>query len=353
MQRHLKNLAVPHEGNEYRPHALRPRGVVFLGIVALVFLGLALLTSYIVPRSDFLAAVIPEVLIDLTNDDRLANGLGQLSYNSTLAEAAQLKANHMAENGYFSHNSPDGVTPWFWFTEAGYEFSSAGENLAVHFTDSEDVADAWMNSPGHRANILNNNFTEIGIATARGRLDGYNTVFVVQLFGRPAPGSVAAASTSETEQAEPEAAEPAEVVPAEEPEPEPEPEPVESYEVIEETDTFIAVEVPEPADEPAEPPATDDTSGTVGIQDEPTDAVGLLEPQSTPFERLLASPYHIVQWAYLILMLFIVIVLILTIVIEFEKQHPKNVLYGVALLLFVIFLLYITRTHVFTDALIV
>jgi hypothetical protein len=81
---------------------------------------------------------------------------------------------------------PDGVSPWHWFSEAGYTFAHAGENLAVHFTDSREVVEAWMKSPTHRANIVNGNYQEIGVGTARGRFEGYDTVFVVQLFGTPA-----------------------------------------------------------------------------------------------------------------------------------------------------------------------
>ena len=355
MKRRIKNIVMPHKGNDYHPHALRKSGICFVSFIAIAVLLLSLLYTYVIPRSDFLAAVIPEVLIDLTNDNRLANGRTQLTYNPVLAHAAQLKANDMAEKGYFSHNSPGGVTPWHWFIQAGYQFSSAGENLAVHYTDSEEVAEAWMNSAGHRANILNNDFTEIGIATARGRYDGYSTIFVVQFFGRPAPGAVASASTPEPVEVEdPEPTPEPEVIPEPEPVvtvPEPAPEPVVTvpepeYEVIEETDTFIAIEVIEEELEEA------DVVGDIIESDVPEEAVGLLEPESNAFERLLVSPYHIVQWVYLILMLGIVSVLILTVVIEFEKQHPRNAMYGLVLLVFVGLLLYITRTYVFTGALI-
>ena len=59
----------------------------------------------------------------------------------------------MAEKSYFAHTSPEGLTPWYWITLAGYRFSLAGENLAIDFTESEDVENAWMNSPAHRASI--------------------------------------------------------------------------------------------------------------------------------------------------------------------------------------------------------
>jgi hypothetical protein len=91
----------------------------------------------------------------------------------------------MAKEGYFAHDSPSGVTPWEWFDEVEYTYETAGENLAIDFSDSDAVVDAWMDSRLHRENILEEDFTEIGIATARGEYEGRETVFVVQMFGTP------------------------------------------------------------------------------------------------------------------------------------------------------------------------
>jgi hypothetical protein len=145
----------------------------------------ALQTGYVRQSSGFLSSVLPSVLVDITNENRLVEGLGELEQNDTLTQAAQLKAEHMAENGYFAHDSPSGVTPWHWFEEAGYSYEHAGENLAVNYSDSQDVVEAWMDSQLHRENILERDFTEIGIATARGQYEGKETVFVVQMFGTP------------------------------------------------------------------------------------------------------------------------------------------------------------------------
>lgn len=94
----------------------------------------------------------------------------------------------MASKEYFSHNSPEGVTPWHWFKEAGYNFLYAGENLAINFTDSTDVEKAWLESPTHRANIMNVEFREIGMATVKGVYKNYPTIYIVQMFGTPAYG---------------------------------------------------------------------------------------------------------------------------------------------------------------------
>jgi hypothetical protein len=130
--------------------------------------------------------VLPAVVVERTNEARLKLDTVPLQRNALLDEAARLKAEDMARRGYFAHYSPDGVSPWHWFDEVGYVYAHAGENLAVHFTDSKAVVDAWLQSPAHRANIENGNYLEIGVGTAEGRYEGFKTIFVVQLFGTPA-----------------------------------------------------------------------------------------------------------------------------------------------------------------------
>jgi uncharacterized protein YkwD len=136
------------------------------------------------------AAVVTSALADLANVDRARNDLPELVVSKALTAAAQAKANDMAEKGYFAHTAPDGTSPWYWYKQAGYSFAYAGENLAIDFSDSADVEAAWMKSPAHRANLLNKNFTEVGIATAVGMYQGRKTTFVVEEFGTPAKAEV-------------------------------------------------------------------------------------------------------------------------------------------------------------------
>jgi hypothetical protein len=109
-----------------------------------------------------------------------------------LDAAAQAKADDMAAKGYFSHTGPDGKEPWAWIKEAGYSYQYAGENLAVRFTDSADVVNAWMASPTHRANIVKPAYTEIGVGIAQGEFQGQPATYVVQYFGAPrgAPAAI-------------------------------------------------------------------------------------------------------------------------------------------------------------------
>jgi hypothetical protein len=193
LRRFLKNHIVPHKGNTHRPHLLRPRTIFILlaGVLLseTIFLGSLLGKNQFASfGSSFLGAdVISSVLVHATNTDRAqAAQAPSLVENPDLMRAAQMKADDMAKNSYFAHTSPAGITPWHWFDEAGYNYSYAGENLAINYTDSLDVEYAWMHSPEHRANILNSHFSEIGIGIAQGTYEGKQTTFVVQLFGTPA-----------------------------------------------------------------------------------------------------------------------------------------------------------------------
>ncbi len=171
---------------------LSSAGLIVAGsLIASSFFITLLLASPALISTQF-AAVVTSRLVSLTNGDRSDQGLGTLTVNPVLVAAAQAKADHMAANSYFAHTSPDGSTSWSWFNKAGYRFAYAGENLAVDFTDSGDVNRAWLNSPTHRANIMNGKFTEIGIATAEGTYQGRKTVFVVQMFGTPQQSAASA-----------------------------------------------------------------------------------------------------------------------------------------------------------------
>ena len=185
MIKFMRKFFIPHKGNDYHPHFFRRASLSVLLLVTLLT-GLIGVTGTIVfQQTDLLAEVRSAFLIDLANEERTEAELPTLTRNPLLTQAATLKAQHMVENGYFDHTSPEGVAPWDWFDAVGYDYAYAGENLAIHFFDSERVHEAWMNSPTHRANILQDKFTEIGIATARGEFNGHTTTFVVQMFGRP------------------------------------------------------------------------------------------------------------------------------------------------------------------------
>ncbi|HVY73000.1 MAG TPA: CAP domain-containing protein [Candidatus Paceibacterota bacterium] len=138
----------------------------------------ALAQSSSVPTSPLVAQIIAR-----TNADRDTNGKARVIESPLLDAAAQRKANDMLSKQYFSHVAPDGTAPWAWFKHGGYPYIYAGENLAMNFYSASDVETAWMNSPAHRANVLNSNFKEIGIGVAHGVYQGKETTLIVEFFG--------------------------------------------------------------------------------------------------------------------------------------------------------------------------
>lgn len=182
----LHDHFVPHAGNEYVPHVLKHH-VLFGYSLFLVLLKTAFLLSILVlPASSlYSSAVTPENIVSLTNKTRQEFLLKELRVSPALARAARAKAENMMALQYFAHVSPDGVTPWQWIKNAGYSYRYAGENLAAHFSEAEDVQDAWMASSGHKANILSKKYSEIGVAVVRGDFNGAESTLVVQMFGEP------------------------------------------------------------------------------------------------------------------------------------------------------------------------
>lgn len=188
----------PHEHNNHRPWAIQTQGLI-------IFLSLLLFSQVFVNLSSgsdkilgFATNISNTEVMSLTNLERNSQGLLALKPNSSLAKAAKFKAKDMIEDDYWAHFAPDGTSPWHWFGLVGYKYTWAGENLARDFATSAGVVSAWMASSGHRANILNSNFTEIGIGVEDGNFQGEDSTIVVQFFGKPV---VLAASQTGSEEA--------------------------------------------------------------------------------------------------------------------------------------------------------
>lgn len=128
-----------------------------------------------------------ENVILLTNQARQKNGnLVALRENTKLDNSAQNKLEDMFGRQYFEHISPTGRGISDLSQDVGYEYILIGENLALgNFSDDQALIDAWMASPGHRANILNKHYTEIGVAVGQGLFEGKKVWLGVQHFGTP------------------------------------------------------------------------------------------------------------------------------------------------------------------------
>lgn len=191
-------LVVPHRNNHYRPHLVRR---YWLAGLLLLVVGLQLgynviQTGQVLGRG---TTVSPDRIIAVTNRERTQAGEEVVAKNIVLTEAAQAKANDMVERGYWSHTAPDGTEPWQWIDRAGYQYVEAGENLAKNFSTPEAIVTAWMNSDEHRANILNADYQDIGVAVAHGVVDGQATAVVVALYGRPATSGVSSVAGATTQ----------------------------------------------------------------------------------------------------------------------------------------------------------
>jgi uncharacterized protein YkwD len=127
-----------------------------------------------------------EGIIEWTNEERRKRGISPLKENELLNQSAQLKLEDMFENQYFAHTSPKGTSLGDLSLKVGYEFIVMGENLAMgNFGSDKELVKAWMESEGHRENILNEKFEEIGVAVKRGIFEGKETWMAVCHFGKP------------------------------------------------------------------------------------------------------------------------------------------------------------------------
>ncbi|MFA6553374.1 MAG: CAP domain-containing protein [Patescibacteria group bacterium] len=192
--KHTKRFLIPHDGNAHHPHALRPMALKIYSLsiisVKLFVTGFLFLTY---PSAGHFAAITQTEMLNLTNASRAEASISPLTLNTTLNQAAMLKAKDMIAKDYFAHTSPDGTKPWEFLRQAGYSYSSAGENLAMDFTEASSVHTAFMNSPSHKKNIMNEKYTEMGIAVMEGQLQGHQTTLLVVFFGTPYEQTVAPA----------------------------------------------------------------------------------------------------------------------------------------------------------------
>ncbi len=185
----LKDLFIPYLGNNYQPLALKPKRLFFYGLSAFFIKFLVIAIVSIFPLT---ALLTPEVLqeqsaqiFDLTNNLRTSIGLNDLNENQKLNQSAYQKIQDMIINDYFAHASPDGKRLAHWLNVSAYNYKTAGENLAIGFSDAEKTMQAWQNSPTHYQNLVDPDFKEIGVSTVHGNYKERGVIFSVQHFGAP------------------------------------------------------------------------------------------------------------------------------------------------------------------------
>ncbi len=180
----LRHWLTPHHTNNYRPRLLHHFGLTLIIALFISFNSLTrLLESSPLHILGFTSSITADEVIQQTNLERLALGLPELKVSQKLTQAAQAKARYMFAHDFWSHIAPDGTTPWQFILDAGYNYTYAGENLAKDFSATPNLMRAWMSSPTHKANIVSSHYTDIGVAVVPGKLQGKDTVLVVQMFG--------------------------------------------------------------------------------------------------------------------------------------------------------------------------
>ncbi|PIU24559.1 hypothetical protein COT12_00405 [Candidatus Berkelbacteria bacterium CG08_land_8_20_14_0_20_39_8] len=164
--------------NEETEHKIVPAITVF-AIIAVGIISFAMANA---------SEITPENIVKLVNEQRQENGLNPVRVNADLQSAAVVKSQDMIFRNYFDHYA-FGETPWMFILRTGYNYSIAGENLAKGFSSSEGVVSAWMNSPSHRANILNPDYQDIGVGVVKGEYSENGqtseTTITTEMFATP------------------------------------------------------------------------------------------------------------------------------------------------------------------------
>lgn len=181
---HFLHWLLPNKKNRYHPKILQSSGLIAVAAI------LAIIPSFYNVLSvgstqvlGYATNISISDLFSLSNNERTAAGLAPYSLNSKLNQAASAKAVNMFEDDYWAHDNPDGTTPWYFIESAEYSYQKAGENLAKGFNTSAGVVNGWMNSPPHKENIVDSDFSDVGYAVMNGVLQGDETTLVVAMYG--------------------------------------------------------------------------------------------------------------------------------------------------------------------------
>ncbi len=185
----LKDIFLPYAGNDYQPHFLKPKRVAWYAATAIIVKAIVALVIFALPIS---AWVTPDVynrqadkIVTLTNEVRQHLGVAPLQKSEQLTMAAFDKAQDMLIGQYFAHISPEKKSLKDWLGKDGYNYDMAGENLAMGFSGATDVVNAWTKSKTHYQNMIDPDFTEIGVGLSSGSFHGYDTTLVAEMFGKP------------------------------------------------------------------------------------------------------------------------------------------------------------------------
>lgn len=197
----LKQKQIHHRGSKKEKHTKRflKAYAPYLPLIIIVGFGLFMSTADNFKRLNgdvlsYATSMSDNGLFDATNKARANNGLPALQFSPSLDQAAQAKAEDMAAKNYWSHVTPDGKEPWAFIDKAGYKYYKAAENLAYGFDNNDSTVIGWMNSPAHRANVLDSQLSEVGFGIVN--IESYQNkgpqTIVVAMYGLPPPQTIGA-----------------------------------------------------------------------------------------------------------------------------------------------------------------
>jgi uncharacterized protein YkwD len=180
----LAHLLFPRESNNHKAKILHSSSLTLITLALIAYQAVLTFLPQFGPKVlGYASQISAEEVIRITNEKRAQNGLAPLTHNPALSQAAQAKGIHMIEKDYWAHVAPDGTQPWKFFTDFGYKYRYAGENLARDFSNAASAVDAWMASNSHRENMLSTKYKEIGIGIVEGDLAGVDTTIIVEFLG--------------------------------------------------------------------------------------------------------------------------------------------------------------------------
>jgi len=176
---------IPSDKNAHRPHAFRHfmLSIYSLGLILSQLSFGAIQYTPTAPNPEQLKS---DIFVKI-NEQRKEQSESRLTENPLLSQAAKDKLQDMLVRNYWDHTSPNGEKAWVFIDKTGYSYTVAGENLARGFTSADSMVSAWMDSPTHKKNILDKDFSETGIAVGNGTINGKSATIAVQLFGKPSP----------------------------------------------------------------------------------------------------------------------------------------------------------------------
>lgn len=176
----IKDIFIASETNQYQPWITTSHALAFF----CAFIWVLRLTLPTIMTTQA-ASIDSRDLMDKINSERTQRYISALTFNSKLESAATAKSNDMLRRSYFAHVNPDGQYVWPLIESAGYyPYITLGENLAMDFFSNDAVISAWMNSPTHRANLLNEKFEDQGLASIFGTYEpGHDSYLITSLFG--------------------------------------------------------------------------------------------------------------------------------------------------------------------------